>query len=119
MKENVIIGKLIPAGTGMKKYRSIDLDYGVNTALIEAYREMQREMEFEEEDDEDMGDVVPVMGSSDNQTVYVFINPSDKAVTVNADYAKGGKAIYTLGENGSVKADTVTVPASGAIFVEV
>ena len=29
------------------------------------------------------------------------------------------KAIYTLGENGSVKADTVTVPASGAIFVEV
>ena len=57
--------------------------------------------------------------NSDNQTVYVFINPSDKAVTVNADYAKGGRAIYTLGENGSVKADTVTVPASGAIFVEV
>ena len=54
----------------------------------------------------------------DSQTVYMFINPSDKAVTVNADYAKGGKAIYTLGENGSVKADTVTVPASGAIFVE-
>ena len=49
----------------------------------------------------------------------MFINPSDKAVTVNADYAKGGKAIYTLGENGSVMADTVTVPASGAIFVEV
>ena len=46
--------------------------------------------------------------SSDKQTVYVFINPSDKAVTVNADYAKGGKAIYTLGENGSVKEDTVT-----------
>ena len=55
----------------------------------------------------------------DSQTVYVFINPSDNAVTVNADYAKGGKAIYTLGENGSVKADAVTVPASGAIFVEV
>ena len=29
LKENVIIGKLIPAGTGMKKYRSIELDYGV------------------------------------------------------------------------------------------
>jgi DNA-directed RNA polymerase subunit beta' len=25
LKENVIIGKLIPAGTGMKRYRSIDL----------------------------------------------------------------------------------------------
>ena len=26
MKENVIIGKLIPAGTGMKRYRNIDLN---------------------------------------------------------------------------------------------
>ena len=30
MKENVIIGKLIPAGTGMKIYRNIKLDSGVN-----------------------------------------------------------------------------------------
>jgi len=28
LKENVIIGKLIPAGTGMKKYKNIALDYG-------------------------------------------------------------------------------------------
>ena len=65
LKENVIIGKLIPAGTGMKKYRSIELDYGVNTALIEAYRELQREMEMEE-DDEDIADVVPTMGTGDD-----------------------------------------------------
>ena len=26
LKENVIIGKLIPAGTGMMRYRSVDLD---------------------------------------------------------------------------------------------
>ena len=26
LKENVLIGKLIPAGTGMKRYRSVDLD---------------------------------------------------------------------------------------------
>ena len=26
LKENVIIGKLIPAGTGMEKYRSIEVD---------------------------------------------------------------------------------------------
>ena len=63
LKENVIIGKLIPAGTGMKKYRSIELDYGVNTALIEAYKEMQREMELEDDQEEDMEDIVPVMGS--------------------------------------------------------
>ena len=66
LKENVIIGKLIPAGTGMKKYRSIDLDFGVNTALIEAYRAMQRELELEAEEDEDMEDIVPAMGTSED-----------------------------------------------------
>ena len=33
MKENVIIGKLIPAGTGMKRYRNIKLDSDVNCLL--------------------------------------------------------------------------------------
>jgi DNA-directed RNA polymerase subunit beta' len=32
LKENVIIGKLIPAGTGMKRYRSVKLDTDVNAA---------------------------------------------------------------------------------------
>lgn len=31
LKENVIIGKLIPAGTGMKRYRSVKLDTEINT----------------------------------------------------------------------------------------
>ena len=66
LKENVIIGKLIPAGTGMKKYRSIELDYGVNTALIEAYKEMQREMDMEAELEEDLEDIVPAMGTGDD-----------------------------------------------------
>ena len=30
MKENVIIGKLIPAGTGMKRYRTVKLDSDIN-----------------------------------------------------------------------------------------
>ena len=30
LKENVIIGKLIPAGTGMKRYRSIHLDSDID-----------------------------------------------------------------------------------------
>ncbi len=30
LKENVLIGKLIPAGTGMKRYRSVMLDSGLN-----------------------------------------------------------------------------------------
>ena len=66
LKENVIIGKLIPAGTGMKKYRSIELDYGVNTALIEAYKEMQREMDMEADLEEDLDDIDPAMGTGDD-----------------------------------------------------
>ena len=30
LKENVIIGKLIPAGTGMKRYRNVKLDTEMN-----------------------------------------------------------------------------------------
>ena len=36
LKENVIIGKLIPAGTGMMKYRSVDLDVDNEEEEIEA-----------------------------------------------------------------------------------
>ena len=44
MKENVIIGKLIPAGTGMKRYRNIKLDSDVNE---------DAEMSFDDFDDFD------------------------------------------------------------------
>ncbi len=52
----------------MRKYRSIQLDYGVNTALIEAYREMRLEMELEEESEtnDEMEGVVPEMATTDN-----------------------------------------------------
>ena len=53
LKENVIIGKLIPAGTGMRKYRNIELDYGVNASLIENYRQALAEMEEDDEDDDE------------------------------------------------------------------
>jgi DNA-directed RNA polymerase subunit beta' len=34
LKENVIIGKLIPAGTGMKRYRSVKLDSDMDEELL-------------------------------------------------------------------------------------
>ena len=40
-----MIGKLIPAGTGMKRYTNVDLDYGVNAEIMESY---EREKELEE-----------------------------------------------------------------------
>ena len=45
LKENIMIGKLIPAGTGMKRYTNVDLDYGVNAEIMESY---ERERELEE-----------------------------------------------------------------------
>jgi len=35
LKENVIIGKLIPAGTGMKRYRNVKLDIGTDESDFE------------------------------------------------------------------------------------
>jgi DNA-directed RNA polymerase subunit beta' len=37
LKENVIIGKLIPAGTGMKRYKNVEIDYKENTDYMENY----------------------------------------------------------------------------------
>ncbi|MGN0715056.1 MAG: DNA-directed RNA polymerase subunit beta' [Anaerovoracaceae bacterium] len=51
LKENVIIGKLIPAGTGMKRYKNIDIDYGVNAEIMENYaRQQELEAQMMEED---------------------------------------------------------------------
>lgn len=45
LKENVIIGKLIPAGTGMKRYKNIEVDYGPNTEYVETYVQRMKEAE--------------------------------------------------------------------------
>ena len=50
LKENVIIGKLIPAGTGMKRYKTIGVDYGVNAEFMEEY---EPEPYYDEDEDED------------------------------------------------------------------
>ena len=50
LKENVIIGKLIPAGTGMKCYSDVELDTGMP--------EEPEEIDFDEmDDDQDLLDV--------------------------------------------------------------
>ena len=45
LKENVIIGKLIPAGTGMKRYKNINLDYGENQEFMDHYFDRVEEQE--------------------------------------------------------------------------
>ena len=58
LKENVIIGKLIPAGTGLKRYKNISVDYGVNTELMESYTNIVDEETEEIEDFEKDRDFV-------------------------------------------------------------
>lgn len=60
LKENVIIGKLIPAGTGMKRYRDVKLSTDLEeedslSISEEEYEEPEEEklLDFSEEDDEE------------------------------------------------------------------
>jgi DNA-directed RNA polymerase subunit beta' len=54
LKENVIIGKLIPAGTGMKQYRNVKLDSDANEEMI--YEDDFESFDYEEEYQELGGD---------------------------------------------------------------
>ena len=52
MKENVIIGQLIPAGTGMKRYRNVKLDTEMNETeemFYEDFAEFDDNEEFNED----------------------------------------------------------------------
>ena len=49
LKENVIIGKLIPAGTGLGKYRAVEVeDTAKVEETVEAYEEFYPEQSAEE-----------------------------------------------------------------------
>ena len=58
LKENVIIGKLIPAGTGMKRYRSVqlDCDEAAEDYLEEQRLAAMRRLEEGDESDDDAKD---------------------------------------------------------------
>ncbi|MCF7943030.1 MAG: DNA-directed RNA polymerase subunit beta' [Spirochaetia bacterium] len=84
LKENVIIGHLIPAGTGIKKYRNIqikeeggtDLDESVHSAMQERKREFAAvggpgfdiaDLDYDDSDD-DMNDLLD--GEIDDEPLY-------------------------------------------------
>ena len=68
IKENVLIGKLIPAGTGMKRYRSVKLDTDVE--------------EFGMDDELDFGDDFEL---TDTDTTEEIVENADELVTANAE----------------------------------
>ena len=76
LKENVIIGHLIPAGTGMKRYRSVHLDE--DEQLLELQKEVDRVRReqkasepVEDFDAEDLGDMKTVGEMPDMTEVQI------------------------------------------------
>ena len=56
LKENVLIGKLIPAGTGMKKYANIRLDTDVSPEEEEDTLDLEEDIQEEPEENQDVLD---------------------------------------------------------------
>ena len=72
LKENVIIGKLIPAGTGMRKYRDVKLDTGLGM-------DMDDEINF---DDFDMDDDTESEAPAETAETVESEENADETVTV-------------------------------------
>ena len=53
LKENVIIGKLIPAGSGLAEYRQEDVIDDEGNLVAQARRRPDRDVDFSSEDEED------------------------------------------------------------------
>ncbi|MCR4960456.1 MAG: DNA-directed RNA polymerase subunit beta' [Lachnospiraceae bacterium] len=60
LKENVILGKLIPAGTGMKRYRDVELstDKGYEAMLSKKNSEAEKNVHAEQDDNEPDADEI-------------------------------------------------------------
>ncbi len=82
LKENVIIGKLIPAGTGMKRYRDVKLNTDAILAAKLAVKKAEEEQEFgvtEATDGEE------VENSEMTEEVVEATETTDEAVTSDAE----------------------------------
>ncbi|MGN0154358.1 MAG: DNA-directed RNA polymerase subunit beta' [Lachnospiraceae bacterium] len=65
LKENVLIGKLIPAGTGMKRYRNVKLNSEIETINFDDVDLEFSELGDEESDTVDASDVESVVGTEE------------------------------------------------------
>ena len=65
LKENVIIGKLIPAGTGMKRYRNVKLD---TDEMLNGAISFDEEISFDEKADEEPVDMEVVSDEAGEST---------------------------------------------------
>ena len=88
LKENVIIGKLIPVGTGMKRYRSVKLDCDETAEYEIAKARAEKEAKSEEEKKEEkrvkekekepaLVEILKDFASSDSEEVYSTSTEND------------------------------------------
>jgi DNA-directed RNA polymerase subunit beta' len=82
LKENVIIGKLIPAGTGMKRYRNVSVDYGENAEYIEAYSDYV--LYDEDESDEEIRELANMTDVPDEEIPGASIRDVESLADENA-----------------------------------
>ena len=83
LKENVIIGKLIPAGTGMKRYRNVKLD---TDDMLKGMVDFDDEISFGEDDEIDFADENDVMTEEmDDIEEIDEIDEAEEAVADEAD----------------------------------
>ena len=78
LKENVIIGKLIPAGTGMDLYNGIEIDYGDKTDYMENYGkeapmppEIFGDIDDDDDADEDVEGDEPLLITDDDDGIAI------------------------------------------------
>ena len=60
LKENVLLGKLIPAGTGLKKYRNLSIAYEeAEEEEVDAYNDYDEGVSYEESPEDELVEVSP------------------------------------------------------------
>ena len=64
LKENVIIGKHIPAGTGMKKYREVELNTDANLEQQELMLDLDGEQESDAAEMQEAEEEIAVAGET-------------------------------------------------------
>ncbi|MBQ7077372.1 MAG: DNA-directed RNA polymerase subunit beta' [Lachnospiraceae bacterium] len=77
LKENVIIGKLIPAGTGMKRYRNLELDTDEEIRLAKEVARKSREAAREDDDavEEKAASIIEAVESAEDRGESILIPP--------------------------------------------
>jgi DNA-directed RNA polymerase subunit beta' len=107
LKENVLIGKLIPAGTGMKRYRSVKLD-----TELDAYEELELSEDFDEDlelTEEAMGFIVenaydPVYGARPLKRYIQKYVETLTAKLILSDSVESGDTVQIAVKDGALTA---------------